>query len=255
MREFGKWFIGTSGFSFGDWIGNVYPQDIKKSEMFTYYWQKYGFNCVELNFTFYQMPSSRTMVSLLRKAPVGFKFAVKVHGFITHDRSFENVNDFLKSCRVIEDESRLIGYLAQFPYSFKNVPDNQDYIKLLLEKFYGKEIFLEFRHESWVEWLDNLHGIKNVHVVIPDLPMSKGIFPLIRSLDKVVYLRLHGRNKKRKYDYNYSDEELKGIIDFVFPESFEEAYVFFNNCYNGQALKNALRFREIVGGEKIGIFD
>ncbi|MGC8903186.1 MAG: DUF72 domain-containing protein [Fervidobacterium sp.] len=256
-----KWFIGTSGFSFDDWVGTVYPNGIKKSEMFTYYWQHYGFNSVELNFTFYTMPSPKTLVNLVRRAPMGFKFSIKIHGSITHDKVLENLPDFFKSCRIVKDEGRLIGYLAQFPYSFKNSLENRDYLLQLIDSFLGEELFIEFRHESWTQWLDNFRNYENVHLVIPDLPKISGLFPLVKSDSKIVYLRLHGRkerwfnaDEKTRYDYNYSDEELKGIIPVVFPENLQKAFVFFNNCYRGQALQNAQKFRELVGGEKVGIF-
>lgn len=256
-----KWYIGTSGFSFDDWIGTVYPPDIKKSEMFTYYWQYYGFNSVELNFTFYRMPSRKTILNLLRRAPAGFKFAIKLHSSITHEREITNIQEFFKSCNVIGEEGKMIGYFAQFPYSFKCTHDNLEYINKLLEHVKTERLFLEFRHVSWVEKTDLLESHNNVYIVIPDLPTISGLFHLIKAKKDIIYLRLHGRNtkwftadEKTRYDYNYSEEELKEIIDIVFHEKFQRAYVFFNNCYRGQALKNALTFRNIVGGEKIGIF-
>jgi len=256
-----KWYIGTSGFSFDDWISTVYPADIKKGEMFTYYWQYYGFNCVELNFTFYQMPSRKTILNLLRRAPAGFKFAIKLHGSITHEKEINNVQDFLKACNIVSEEGKMIGYLAQFPYGFKYTDDNLGYINKLIEHFKTENLFLEFRHISWVDKLELFESCDNIYIAIPDLPRIGGLFPLIKSKKGTIYLRLHGRNpnwftadEKTRYDYNYSEEELKDLINTVFPETFQKAYVFFNNCYRGQALKNALTFRNLVGGEKIGIF-
>ncbi|SDH50310.1 Uncharacterized conserved protein YecE, DUF72 family [Fervidobacterium changbaicum] len=262
------WFIGTSGFSFSDWVGTVYPDYIKPGEMFTYYWQHYGFNAVELNYTFYQMPSYRTIVSLLRKSPPGFKYAVKLHGSITHEKNLENVQEFLRSTDIIKQEGKLIGYLAQFPYMFKYSKENVDFLKRLAETMTGAELFIEFRSSTWVERDDIVLLIQEfesqVHVVVVDLPKLPGLYPFntFYNIDEdSTYIRLHGRNsnwftadEKTRYDYNYSDSELREIADEISSLASSKRFVFFNNCYRGQALKNALLFRTLVGGEKIGIF-
>ncbi|MFN6992313.1 MAG: DUF72 domain-containing protein, partial [Fervidobacterium sp.] len=126
------WYIGTSGFSFEDWVGTVYPEGIKQSEMFTYYWQHYGFNAVEINFTFYQMPSIKTLVALLRKAPPKFKFSIKLHGSITHEGYAEKLETFLRVTQIYEEENRLLGYLAQFPFGFRKEQENVSYLIKLL---------------------------------------------------------------------------------------------------------------------------
>jgi len=262
-----EWYIGTSGFSFSDWIGTVYPNNIKNSEMFTYYWQHYGFNCVELNFTFYQMPSHKTIISLLRKSPGGFKFAIKLHGSITHDGTLSNIDNFIKNTRIIEEEEKLIGYLAQFPYTFKFNTENIDFLRKLAEKLREYDLFIEFRNSSWVK-RDEIFYLKeefsNLYFVIVDLPKIPGLYPLYIDYsknDKLLYLRMHGRNpnwfktdEKLRYDYNYSDEELLDITNLILHFFAPTRLVFFNNCYRGQALKNALSFRKHVGGEVIGIF-
>ncbi|MFN3692082.1 MAG: DUF72 domain-containing protein [Fervidobacterium sp.] len=261
------WYIGTSGFSFKDWAGTIYPEGIKQSEMFTYYWQHYGFNALEINFTFYKMPTVRSLVNLLRKSPNRFKFAIKLHGSITHEGNAENLKDFLRVTRIYEEENKLLGYLAQFPYGFRKRQENISYLMKLIDIFYKSSLtrvsplFLEFRHEGWINFIDEILKNENVYIVIPDLPKLKGMFPNIKIDQSIVYLRLHGRNEnwftadeKTRYDYFYSDFELREIISLTLPDNFEKAYVFFNNCYRGQALKNALKFRELVGGEKIDIF-
>ncbi|MCX7654188.1 MAG: DUF72 domain-containing protein [Fervidobacterium sp.] len=256
-----KWYIGTSGFSFDDWVGTVYPEYIRKTEMFTYYWQHYGFNSVELNFTFYQIPTQKVILNLLRRAPAGFKFAVKLHNSITHGGSAENIESFLKACNILIEEEKMIGYLAQFPYNFRKNEESLNYVRKIIRILGPANIFLEFRHKSWVNCPELTQCHNNVYLVIPDLPKIIGLFPLIKAKSETVYLRLHGRNpnwftsdEKTRYNYNYTEKELKDIIETVLPEKIQNAYVFFNNCYRGQALKNALMFRDIVGGEKIGIF-
>jgi len=263
-----KWYIGTSGFSFSDWIGTVYPESIKSSEMFTYYCQHYGFNAVEINYTFYQMPSYKSIVSLLRRAPTGFKFALKIHGSITHEGNLENIANFLKNTHIVFDEGKLAGYLAQFPYTFKYSDENITFLKRIAECFKDSKVFIEFRHLSWSYKEDVVEFIKeyspNVSIVIVDLPKISGLYPFntyYNSEDEEIYVRLHGRKKswftadeKTRYDYYYTEDELDEISKSILLPNVKKALVFFNNCYRGQALRNARSFREQVGGEKIGIF-
>jgi len=261
------WYIGTSGFSFNDWIGTVYPENIKNNEMFTYYWQKYGFNAVELNFTFYQIPSYRTIISLLRKAPPDFEFALKLHKSITHNMELSNIDNFVKNTIVIHEEGKLIGYLAQFPYSFRFHFENVEFLKKLAHRVSNFDLFVEFRNSSWVN-RDEVFGVvehfPKVHIVIPDLPNIAGLYTFNTDYskhDKIIYLRLHGRNQnwfvadeKTRYDYDYKEIELESIANSIMALPASTRFVFFNNCYRGQALKNAVLFREYVGGESIGIF-
>jgi len=255
-----EWYIGTSGFSFDDWIGTVYPNNIKKEEMFTYYWYHYGFNCVELNFTFYQVPSEKTIIRIVRKAPRDFKFSIKLHKSITHDGKLDEIDSFLSKMRILEEENLLIGYLAQFPYSFRMDDRNRELVNAIASRIGSEKLFIEFRHDSWVEYCKET--CNNFNYVMVDLPSVRNLFPRT-SLERNgnVYLRLHGRNlewfesdEKRRYDYNYTEEELSELLSVLSQVRLSRAFVFFNNCYRGQALKNALVFRTFVGGEKIAIF-
>ena len=71
----GDILIGTSGFSFDDWVGEVYPQTIKKQEMLPYYENVLGFSTLEVNYTYYALPSRRTMESFVRRTSDTFSFA------------------------------------------------------------------------------------------------------------------------------------------------------------------------------------
>lgn len=248
------WYVGTSGFSFDDWVGTVYPENVRRSEMFGYYWAYYGFNCVELNFTFYQMPSYRTLVKLVRKSPDSFLFAIKLHQSITHAHDLNNVGPFLDACKIVSEEGRLIGYLAQFPYSFRYSVENTGFVDALASKV--EPLFIEFRHDSWVEFC--YRNSATYHFVTVDLPKLSHLFPALTFDTATVYYRFHGRNRnwfqadeKTRYDYNYTDSELVELIEKLVPETLNVGYVFFNNCYRGQALRNALRFRELVGERKV----
>jgi len=250
-----KWYIGTSGFQFEDWIGDVYPEGIKKSEVFDYYCKNYGFNSVELNSTFYAIPGFRSIASLLKRAPLDFKFAVKVHGSVTHERIFDELWKFLEVSRLFLEEGKLLCFLAQFPYSFKKTEENVDFLYKLNERFlYPELLFLEIRHDSWNAFAYEKTDFNFVLVDLPALPhlpkFSDWINILKTKRQKMLYARFHGRNKnwyeaneKTRYDYLYTKEELGAFAEDIIDISATQNVAFFNNCFLGKALRNAFEFK------------
>lgn len=245
--------VGTSGYQFDDWIGEVYPENLKSSELLNYYWMKYGFNTVELNFTYYTLPGYRSIVNILRRLPNNFYLSIKLYGKITHEKNLNYVDKFLKNTKIVLEEGRLIGYLAQFPFSFRFNKENLEFLNLLSEKF--PNLFVEFRHSSWIDFESEKFEIVSI-----DQPRLPNFYPFLIKAKKTLYVRLHGRNKnwfqgdaKTRYNYNYSKSEMMEIWEKIKKFSGKKV-IYFNNCYKGNALKNALYFREISGGEKIGIF-
>ncbi|QTA38440.1 DUF72 domain-containing protein [Thermosipho ferrireducens] len=224
--------------------------------MLSFYCLKYGFPTVELNYTFYRMPSYRSIVNFARKTPQNFVFAVKLFGGITHEKNIEHVEKFLEATKILLEERRIVGYLAQFPFSFKLTKENVRFLMLLADKI--PKLFVEFRHNSWSMWKNNL---EDTEIVTVDLPKIPGMYPFEIKANKILYVRLHGKNMKwfeenakKRYDYFYTKEELELILKKI--KTFHgDIFVYFNNCYRGNALKNALLFRNLSGGEKIGFFE
>ncbi len=254
-------YLGTSGYSFNDWIGTVYPENIKKSQMLTYYWSRFGFNTVELNFTYYTVPSYRTMISILRKTPNDFTFSVKLPGHVTHqawkdgkiDRKV--IKSYIEAVKPIEDEKRILAHLAQFPYAFKFSKKGLKYIEQISNIF--NPLAVEFRHSSWdkKEVYDFLKN-NNITFVIVDEPKLEKLFPYkpIVTTD-TAYFRFHGRNENwfdsdhDRYDYMYSEEELRSFAKDIkeISKRVNKILIYFNNCYKGQAVKNALKMRDLLG--------
>ncbi len=117
--------VGTSGFSFEDWLGTVYPEATSKNMMFDRY-VELGFGAVELNFTYYSMPYAKTMASFAERSGDGFVFSVKLNRKLTHELpiteegEFKTVSSaFKKGISPLEESGRLGAVIAQFPYSFK----------------------------------------------------------------------------------------------------------------------------------------
>jgi uncharacterized protein YecE (DUF72 family) len=242
--------IGTSGYSFDDWIGNFYPKDIKKGKMLDFYVQH--FPTVEINSTYYRIPHQAVMANIEKKTPEGFEFIIKVPQSITHRRTdIEPIIQEFKEClKPMETANKLKGLLAQFPYSFKYSHEGLDYIKKCRDLLSPNPLFAEFRHNSWVnrDMYEYLR-VNNIGYSAVDEPQLPGLLkPDMFSTTDTAYLRLHGRNSDQwwdggplRYDYNYSHEELlewKQKINKM-EKKTRKMYIFFNNCHLGQAVKNA----------------
>ncbi len=254
--------VGTSGYSFKDWLGTVYPTGTKSGDFLPHYAKM--FDAVEINSTYYRVPSPHMFINMLNKVPSDFTFVVKVPKGITHEREkFQSVlQPFIAGVAPLVEADQLGGLLAQFPYSFKAAPHTIDHLKILAEAFVGRgvPINVEFRHNSWYDEavyakLKDL-GLGFVNVDLPhlrDLPKSSNIVT-----SDVAYYRLHGRNAKmwwhhptpsHRYDYLYNQDELE-----EWATKTEDAaarartcYIFTNNCHLGQSVVNALQLHRRLG--------
>ncbi len=242
--------IGTSGFSFEDWRGPFYPQDLPKNKLLEYYAQSFG--TVEINSTYYGIPRPSVAESMVSRTPSTFDYMVKTHASFTHSRdaSQSQLAAFFAAVQPFAEAGRLAGILAQFPYSFKYNDTNMDYLLRASETITQSKLYIEFRHDSWYQ-RPIYYRLKEVNTnwVSVDLPkLSHMPMPHALCTDDTAYIRLHGRNSEkwygggdRRYDYGYSSEELeewRQKIDKLKPRA-KKIYVFFNNCYRGQAVKNA----------------
>jgi uncharacterized protein YecE (DUF72 family) len=252
------WYIGTSGFQFDDWIGTFYPEGIRKSKLFDYYVKNYGFNSVELNSTFYAIPGVKSLQRLSNKAPERFKFAVKVHGSITHEQRLDDLYRFLEVSKVFLEDGKLLAFLAQFPYSFKKTDENISYLYRLKEAFaYSELLYIEIRHDSWNNFARSNYDFNFVLPDLPELPhlprFSHWVQILKERKQDILYARFHGRNKnwyeadeKTRYDYFYSDEELITFKSAMESIPYKIKAGFFNNCFLGKAGKNAFKFKGMI---------
>jgi uncharacterized protein YecE (DUF72 family) len=254
----GEIYVGTSGFSFNDWIGEAYPPGIKKQEMLTYYEQVFGFKTLEVNFTYYTLPSKRTMESFVRRTSPDFFYAVKAYKGLTHERG-RNVDALIRSFKdgVSPLNGSLKALLFQFPYSFVPGNENFDYLKLIRDEFAGMGSVVEFRNGKWLDekYMEILKDLSLGYCVV-DEPKIKGLLPFSPTITSDVgYFRFHGRNKawfgapmEVRYDYLYTREELEEFVEPVKEMARNAAltFAFFNNCHMGKAVKNAQTFIEML---------
>lgn len=266
--------IGTSGFSFPDWKGKVYPAKLQSRYMLTYYARNLKFTTVEVNSTYYAIPSPKNVDSMISKVPDDFEFVVKAYKGMTHDpfdsrlETIPSEDEIKKSFQAfsmalspLKESNKLGTVLFQFPVFFYCNPRNKDYILFCKEQLKDIPIVIEFRNNGWAtkETFQFLRENELAYCVV-DEPKLPRLMPFLNEVTSPIgYLRFHGRNLNwfnasvsERYDYLYSNEELKEFVPEVqkMQSKASNVYIFFNNCHAGSALKNALTFREMLGLDK-----
>lgn len=246
-------WVGTSGYSYTDWVGPFYPPGTPPGRMLSYY-ARY-FPLTELNYTFYRVPTPRELVHLVKKAPPGFRYIVKLYQSITHELKSDDVSAFQGALLALSQTGALVGTLAQFPERFHNTKENRNWVEQLAQWFGTYALAVEFRHRSWDResvrrWLHDLNVLQ-VSVDVPPLPT---LFPTkLVTTDSTLYIRLHSRrpetwyaDDKARYDYLYQDDELLEWVEAMRQARPRRAWVIFNNCQRGQAAINARRMEELL---------
>ncbi|MDD5492561.1 MAG: DUF72 domain-containing protein [bacterium] len=258
--------IGTSGYSFADWKGEIYPRSLAPVNMLPYYEQEIGFNAVELNFTYYRQPSAKAIAGMVRKTRRDFQFTVKANKAMTHDlkaadgqlKNNQDVfEEFLSGIEPLIVNNQLGAVLAQFPVMFDNNEENRDYLARFKEIMGKVPVVVEFRNNSWAktgiyQFLKE-NGFGWCSVDEPQLPR---LLPMVTEVTgDIGYFRFHGRNPHwfnvpiaERYNYLYSKEELEEFVPKIRRVSAKTkiTYLFFNNCHGGKAVKNALQLMELL---------
>jgi len=250
-------YIGTSGYSYGEWIDSgFYPQGTNSSNMLDIYTK--FFHTTELNYTWYQMPKAAAVERMCAKVPKNFKFAAKLTRTMTHEIKKghwqKEVMAYRHGIEPLIQSKKLLCILIQLPPWFQRSIKFRHYLAALLDELAGLPLAVEFRHDSWVNdkvfYEFEKRKITLVSVDAPDLP---GLFPQLDVVTNpdLFYIRFHGRNAKgwgsgnmqKQFDYDYTDLEITKwdsvIKETIIPKA-RAGGIFFNNHVRGQAPKNAL---------------
>ncbi len=257
----GKIIVGTSGYSFEDWRGVYYPEDLPGGKMLDYYAR--DFRAVEINSTYYNILPAPVFFHMARKTPEDFEFTVKVHQEVTHTRENpqESMQQLRDALRPLIESGKMKGYLAQFPWGFKYQPLHLEYLKWLAGECEPFPLFVEFRNISWVRpEVYQFLQVNRIGYCCVDEPRLRGLLPRQDIVTtNIGYVRFHGRNAKTwwrsekgdRYDYRYSREELEEWLPRIrsMRQKAEKVYLFFNNCHMGHAVINAKQMTEILQQE------
>ncbi len=255
-------YIGTSGFSYEDWVGPYYPEGLEKKDWLAFYAQE--FKTLEINFTYYRMPSARSLAQMAQKVPADFSFTVKATQEMTHTREADAAlfDKFIGALAPLREANKFGAVLAQFPASFHNTPENLEYLKVFREHWGDVPVVIEFRNAGWLtEETFALLREENLGFCCVDEPRLKGLLPPIaRATADIAYVRFHGRNAKKwwqheqayeRYDYTYKPEELREWTPKLeqLNQETQKTYVFANNHYLGQGIETARQLKLMLGTE------
>lgn len=255
-------FVGTAGFSYNDWKGHFYPENIQPREMLETYARQ--FCVVEINSTYYAIPDPERLDGMAHRTPVDFQFTVKANQEMTHGggKGEPPFRQFREAVRPLLDHGRLGCVLAQFPWGFKHTEANRRYLERLARELDGIDTVVEFRNSEWeTDHTYTLLERLGLGYVCVDEPRLKGLLaPAARVTGNVGYVRFHGRSADtwwdkgrqswERYDYLYNEKELSEWVPRVqqLEDQADRVYVIFNNHYKGQAPTNARMFEEMLRG-------
>jgi len=242
------YYVGTSGWHYDHWRDRFYPEKLVKAKWLEFYASH--FTTVEVNNSFYRLPSEAAFATWRDSSPANFTFAVKVSRFITHIKRLkdtaEALENFVSRARILRE--KLGPLLYQLP---PNMHRNDEVLESFLSTLpQGMKHVFEFRHESWVnEGVFEILRRYNVGLCVFDMPSFS--CPLVATAD-FAYVRLHGSTGL--YWSCYSDEELadwaKGLANLA--ANLKAVYIYFNNDAEAFAVRNAITIRAFLEGSQVG---
>lgn len=237
-----KYYIGTSGWSYYSFKGILYPLESKPKDWLSIYANH--FNTVEINATFYKLPSVKTLEKWYKETPGDFVFSVKAPKVITHVKRLkdisEDLKEFLKRVSALKEKAKVL--LFQLPPSLRF---DKDLIESFLEVLpLDYQIVIEIRNQSFHnEVFIELLKKKGVCLCFSDCGVRYPSWYEVQTAD-FLYLRLHGR--KQLYVSKYEEDELQGLVERLKKFDVKEIWVYFDNTALGHAVSDALTFKRLL---------
>jgi len=228
-------FVGTSGYSYKEWKGNFYPEDLPAKEMLSYYSRRLP--AVEINNTFYRLPQPSMIEKWKEQVPESFRFSIKATQRITHIKRLKNCTEetkyLLETAALLAE--RLGVVLFQLPPNSKKDTERlKDFLECLTKQ---TRAAFEFRHESWLdEEIFSLLRDNNCALVVSDTD-EKPLTEIITTSDWG-YLRL----RRTSYD----EKELREWMTRVLDQKWQDAFVFFKHEDEGVGPKLAGQFLKLA---------
>jgi uncharacterized protein YecE (DUF72 family) len=232
--------VGCSGWSYRHWRDDFYPPKLPAKRWFEHYASVS--DTVELNNSFYRLPTEAAVRSWREQAPPGFCFSVKASRFITHFRRLRDAKPSLDRFfeRIRPLGARLGPVLYQLPPDFDRDDDRLEAFLELLPS--GLTHVFEFRHANW--WKEDLMALlREYGAAFCAFDMGKTSTPVVATA-RDFYMRFHG--PENAYASGYSDAELERWAERIRDLDVETAWLYFNNDVGGHAPRDALRLREIL---------
>lgn len=237
--------IGTSGWVYQHWRERFYPRESSTANWLPFYASH--FDTVEVNNSFYRLPSRETFAQWASQTPEGFAFSVKGHRFITHMKKMKGVEEPLKRFFAATDglADKLTIVLWQLPPNLKADAKRLDAFLSSLPHHCAHAV--EFRHPSW--WQDKAalkvlerHGVAHCVPIVPPLP--KELANIVTA--PIVYLRFHGWDGL--YAGCFPDDELSWWAERIkeWRRQGLTVFAYFNNDVNAYAVQNAQTLKRLM---------
>lgn len=248
--KYGKLRIGTSGFSYDDWLGNFYPQFCPKADYLQFYSSK--FNIVEIDSTYYRIPQPEMVKRWVKVTPDEFLFTAKFPKFVTHEGTIDKRLDYMKAFLKVMKQlgSKMGPLLMQFPYSFK--PEQMEDLKAMVAALpVDKQISVELRNKKWLDLPELMPLLEenNLSLCLIDHPwMPK----LDKATADFAYFRFLGDRKKIESDFSYVRYECEQQLDYwskvilELTASGKDCFAFFNNHFSGHSPSTAHKLLERI---------
>jgi uncharacterized protein YecE (DUF72 family) len=228
--------VGTSGYNYPEWRGTFYPEKFSTDKMLAFYAER--FRTVEINYTFYRMPSEKLLSGWAAGTPDGFSFTLKAPRRITHDAKLQRCEDLVQSfCRIAGTLGpKLATLLFQLPPTFKKDPDVLRAFAELLPD--GTRAAFEFRHASWFDaGIFDILRSRNLALCIAD---SEKMSTAVEMTADYAYFRL------RDEGYQQPDIERWASVIAGLP-GVTDAFVYFKHEEQGLGPEFAKRLIESLG--------
>jgi uncharacterized protein YecE (DUF72 family) len=233
--------IGCSGWNYRHWRELVYPRGMPTRLWLEHYATL--FDTVEVNSTFYRLPSRSAVAAWAEQTPQDFVFTVKASRYLTHMKRLTDMESgvarFYERIEPLGESEKLGPVLWQLPESFRR---DDERLAAALERLPGGRHCFEFRHESWfTEQVYAMLRASGVALVIGDHPTRP--FQTHALTADWIFVRFHYGSRGRKG--NYSESELDTWARRIASwRSSVEVFAYFNNDWNGFAVKNGLFLRD-----------
>jgi uncharacterized protein YecE (DUF72 family) len=226
--------VGTSGYSYKEWKGTFYPDDLPAAKMLPYYAER--FDSVEINNTFYRMPDAKMVAKWAEQVPDEFTFVLKAPQRITHQKKLtgaaEDVGYLFDAAASLG--SKLGPVLFQLPpYLRKDAVKLREFVAVLPK---DHKIAFEFRHESWCD--DEIYNIlrqRDIALCAADTDEVTDVDALVVPTASWGYMRLRRTE--------YAAGEIEAWAARVQRQAWSEAYVFFKHEDEGKGPRFAVEFR------------
>jgi uncharacterized protein YecE (DUF72 family) len=227
--------VGTSGYSYKEWKGSFYPDDLPASKMLPFYASR--FDTVEINNSFYRMPEAKTVAKWAGEVPDGFTFVLKAPQRITHQKKLIDASDDVRYLFEVAAElgPKLGPVLFQLPpFLKKDATRLREFVARLPQE---QKIGFEFRHASWFD--EEIYAIlreRDVALCAADTDEVPDPEQVLVPTASWGYLRLRRTE--------YAGDELQKWAERVERQPWSAAYVFFKHEDEGKGPKFAEAFRE-----------